>query len=70
MDYNTLMIIASENTIIKINSCKELAHRMDHSKPKSYSVCPHQLQLIHDDCTVQVQWLSSVKARQQKLLDK
>ena len=34
MDYNTEVIIATENIIMKINSCKELAHRMDHSKPK------------------------------------
>ena len=32
MDYNTLKIIPNEKKIIvKINSCKELAHRMDHS---------------------------------------
>ena len=34
MDYNTLVIIAAENIIMKINICKELAHRIDDSKPK------------------------------------
>ena len=34
MDYTTYVIIANENIIVKIKSCKELDHRMDHSKKK------------------------------------
>ena len=43
MDYNTLVIFPNEKIIVKINSCKELAHRMVHSKPKSYILCPRRL---------------------------
>ena len=39
MDYNSLVIFPNEKKIIeKINSCKELAHRMDHSNPKFNSI--------------------------------
>ena len=62
MDYNTYVIIATENIIMKINNWKEIAHRMNHSKPKLYSVCPRRLQQTRNDCTVLVQWLSSVNA--------
>ena len=65
----SLVIVATENILMKINSCKELAYRMDHSKPKLYSVSPHRLQPTRDDCTVLVQWLCECNA-QQKLLDK
>ena len=27
-----------------LNSCEELAQRMDHTKPKWYMLCPHRLQ--------------------------
>ena len=37
---------------MKINSCKELAHRVDHSKPKQYSLCPHRLQPTRNSSTV------------------
>ena len=53
---------------MKINSCKEVARRMDHSKPMLYGVCPHRLQPTHNDCTVLVQWLSIVNAYAAKLI--
>ena len=34
MDYTTHVIIANEKLIVKIKSGKELAHRIDHNKPK------------------------------------
>ena len=34
MDYNTLEVIIANENIMKINSSKELAQRIDHSKPK------------------------------------
>ena len=37
MDYNTLVIILNEKSIVKINGCKELAHGMDHSRSKPSS---------------------------------
>ena len=67
MDYTT--IIANENIIVKINSCKELAHRMDQSKPKEYSVCPHRQQPTHDDCTILIQWFSSMIACAVKMIE-
>ena len=57
--------------IMKINSCKELAHRIDHSKPKNMQciLCPRRLQTTHDDCAVRVQWFSSViYEREHKIL--
>ena len=39
MDYNFLEIIPNEEIIVKINSCKELAHRMDHSNAKLCMLC-------------------------------
>ena len=53
---------------MKINSGKELADRMDNSKPKKFSVCPHRLQPTHDNYTVLVQWLSSVNACAAKVI--
>ena len=38
-----------ESIFMKINSFKELAYRMDHSKPKLYSVGPQWLQPTRDD---------------------
>ena len=40
MDYNTLVIIPNEKVSVEINSCKELAHRMDHSTPKIVQFVP------------------------------
>ena len=55
---------------MKINSCKELAHRMDPSTTKViYSVYPHRLQPTHNDSTILVQWLSIVNACTAKILD-
>ena len=34
------VIIPNGNIIVKINSCNEIAHRMDHSKPKQYILYP------------------------------
>ena len=51
----TYSIISNEN-IVKINSCKELAH----SRSKKYILCPRQLQPAHNYCAVRVQWFSSV----------
>ena len=41
MDINTLVIITNEKIIMKIISCKELAHRMDHSTAKTVYTEPH-----------------------------
>ena len=46
--------------IVKIKSCKVLAHRMDHSKTKWYFLCNRQLRTPRDDCAVRVQRFSSV----------
>ena len=54
------MIIPNENIIVKINSCKQLAHRMDHSKPNYFIVCPRRLQRPRDDSAVGVQMFSSM----------
>ena len=46
---------------MKTDICKELAHRMDHSKQNQCILCPRRLEPPCDDCTVRVQWFSSVK---------
>ena len=43
-----------QKIIVKINRCKELAHRMDHSTPKKCNLCPHPLQPTRDDCAAPV----------------
>ena len=45
--------------LMKIKSCKVLAHRMDHSKPKQYILCTRRLRTPRDDCAVRVQRFSS-----------
>ena len=52
IDYNTKVINPNENAIMKINSCKEFAHKIDHSQPKHYNLRPRRLQPSRDDCAV------------------
>ena len=53
------MIIPNENIVEIISCSKELAHRIDHSNPKYFILCPRRLQPTHDDCAVRIQWSGS-----------